>query len=397
MAFKVRTGDVAEVCATLPENSFDACLTDPPYGLSFMGKAWDHAVPGPDVWREVWRVLKPGACMLAFGGTRTYHRLACAIEDAGFEIRDCMMWLYGSGFPKSHDISKAIDKAAGAEREVVGRKTGRAATPVQDMRGGRLIGGVNSGIDCSAVTAPATDAAKTWNGYGTALKPAYEPILLCMKPTEGTFAQNALKHGTGGLAIDACRIGTESTIRQSHAGTNGNGWGMGTREHVNGSSAGRWPANLLLDEEAAAMLDEQSGVSKPKAQRRGIAGGNKGAVAWSGLDTANHIGTWPADPGGGASRFFYVAKASTRERGAGNVHPTVKPIALNAYLARLILPPTESPRLLVSFSGSGSEILGAREAGWKHVMGIELNPKYVSVANRRLRRPANGSGSLRVT
>jgi hypothetical protein len=180
-------------------------VSDPPYGLSFMGKGWDHGVPGVEFWTEALRVAKPGAHLLAFGGTRTYHRLACAIEDAGWEIRDCVMWVYGSGFPKSHDVSKAIDKAAGAEREVVG------PNPYNANKGGR-----NHHSDkcaqagkMSNITAPATDDAPRWSGWGTALKPAWEPVIVARKPLCGTVAENVLTHGTGGINVDGCRVGTE--------------------------------------------------------------------------------------------------------------------------------------------------------------------------------------------
>jgi site-specific DNA-methyltransferase (adenine-specific) len=197
MTFIVHHGDCREVMATLDAESVDAIVSDPPYGLSFMGKGWDHGVPGVEFWTEALRVAKPGAHLLAFGGTRTYHRLACAIEDAGWEIRDCVMWVYGSGFPKSHDVSKAIDKAAGAEREVVGvhrhahlnKYRSQAAT-------------YGTPTNNTEETAPATDAARQWSGWGTALKPAWEPIIVARKPPVGTVAENVLTHGTGGINVD---------------------------------------------------------------------------------------------------------------------------------------------------------------------------------------------------
>jgi len=185
--FRILEGDVIERLAELPDNSFDGCLTDPPYGLSFMGKRWDYAVPGPDVWAEVLRVLKPGAMLLAFGGTRTHHRLWCAIEDAGFEVRDCLMWLYGSGFPKSLDISKAIDKAAGTEREVVGINEDYLRRKPNGMKtaGATAYGYSQTQQETDArITTPATDAAKQWDGYGTSLKPSFEPVCLAMKPLD---------------------------------------------------------------------------------------------------------------------------------------------------------------------------------------------------------------------
>jgi len=188
----IHHGDCREVMATLDAESVDAIVSDPPYGLSFMGKGWDHGVPGVEFWAEALRVAKPGAHLLAFGGTRTYHRLACAIEDAGWEIRDCVMWVYGSGFPKSHDVSKAIDKAAGAEREVIGPPT---------------PGGQGNGNAYGAITRPpATAPATAWQGWGTALKPAWEPIIVARKPLVGTVAENVLTHGTGAINVDGCRV-----------------------------------------------------------------------------------------------------------------------------------------------------------------------------------------------
>ncbi len=403
-------GDVAEVCRALPENHFHGCLCDPPYGLTggkkggsgesslnlnspagrsrittggFMGMKWDAGVPGPELWCEVLRVLKPGAFLLAFGGTRTYHRLACAIEDAGFELRDCMMWLYGSGFPKSLDISKAIDKAAGTEREVVEYDRYRDGKKRAEQSKGKSI---FDGRNGNTTSLPATDAAKTWYGYGTALKPSWEPILVAMKPCEGTFAENAVLHGVAGLNIEAGRIELDGDYK---CAANGRPSQTGLGDNYDPAKAnqpslvGRWPANLLLDEEAAAALDEQTGelTSGPNPARRyspktrntfGEFPGQEECVVHRGADR------------GGASRFFCCAKASREERGEGNVHPTVKPLKLTEYLARLILPPGNS-RLLVPFSGSGSEVIGARRAGWKEVVGIEAEPQYVEIARKRLR------------
>ena len=207
MRCKIAHGDCLEVMAKLPESCIDSIVTDPPYGLSFMGKNWDHGVPGVEFWEQALRVIKPGGHMLAFGGTRTHHRLMVAIEDAGWEIRDCLMWVYGSGFPKSLNVGKAIDREAGAEREVIGRNsTSRGIKPGAHNY-------VGAGVWCKAghdITAPSTDAAKQWEGWGTALKPAWEPIVLCRKPiSESTIAKNVVKWGTGALNIDGCRVGGE--------------------------------------------------------------------------------------------------------------------------------------------------------------------------------------------
>lgn len=276
-------GDCVEKMRELDEASVDAIVTDPPYGLEFMGKEWDRlwrrANNPADVardsphgrssrtspeyqagiaaqrWHEEWatealRILKPGGHLLAFGGTRTYHRLACAVEDAGFEIRDCLAWLYGSGFPKSHDVSKAIDKAAGVEREVVGKyqppngqdwNLAQADGESDDHAPGTFTA---SGTRTLDQTAPATPEAAQWEGWGTALKPAHEPIVVARKPLAGTVAANVLEHGTGGINVDGCRV--------EHDGT-----GTCSTKHA----AGRWPANVILSPEAARELDEQVGAA----------------------------------------------------------------------------------------------------------------------------------------
>lgn len=203
--FTLHLGDCRDVLRTLPENSIDAVITDPPYGLSFMGKGWDHGVPGEDFWREVYRVMKPGAHLIAYGGTRTIHRLTVGIEDAGFEIRDSLYWLYGSGFPKSHNVSKAIDAHLGLERPVIGTAT--SWNKPESSAGDTARMNASPGV--YAVTGPASPEAAEWEGWGSALKPAVEPAVLARKPLSGTIAQNVLQWRTGGLNIDGCRIPTE--------------------------------------------------------------------------------------------------------------------------------------------------------------------------------------------
>ena len=206
---KIICGDCLEVMPTLKAESIDSIVTDPPYGLSFMGKDWDHGIPGVPFWEAALKVAKPGAFLLAFGGTRTFHRLTCAIEDAGWEIRDVIMWVYGSGFPKSHDVSKAIDKAVGAEREIVGvrelwgnnAKGGRCGQYANNYAG--AADGSKKPLN---VTTPATESACQWEGWGTALKPAWEPIIVARKPVNCTVAENVLKWGTGAMNIDGCRV-----------------------------------------------------------------------------------------------------------------------------------------------------------------------------------------------
>lgn len=366
-------GDCREVLPTLAPGA--TCITDPPYGLSFMGKDWDHGVPGEHFWRLISDALVPGAMCLAFGGTRTHHRLMCGIEDAGFELRDCMMWLYGSGFPKSLDVGKAIDKAAGAEN-VVGtipdRWTGK---------GNALNFATDRPQGTCKVTTPATGAAKLWDGWGTALKPAWEPIIVAMKPLDGTFADNAQKHGVAGLNVDGARIGTEVGLTNHTRKKEGTGVGWhpeSTGEtHDNG---GRWPANLVLDEDAAAMLDEQSGELTSGAfpsRREGI-----GYTKGGGGTNAGTEGPRRDMNTGGASRFFYTAKASRSDRGENNDHPTVKPSDLMKWLCTLTSAPTGGT-ILDPFMGSGTTLYAAKEMNRK-ALGIDLDEKHCEIAAQRL-------------
>lgn len=381
------------------ENHFTACVTDPPYELGFMGKAWDKSgiAFDPATWAAVYRVLAPGGFLLAFGGTRTFHRIANAIEDAGFEIRDCLSWLHGQGFPKSLDISKAIDKENGKEGDYGKPKSKAHAGWIKrgKMRGNNGNDGWqypwmedSAKVDKNAREyLPATPEAQTWNGWGTALKPAWEPIIVAMKPLEGTFAHNALTHGVAGLAIDKSRIGTDSTLRNTTGARNGialNASNDGSLQtaRVNGSTSVRFPANVLLDEEAAAQLDAHTGIMKDgKAVSR-----NKNAKESSGNRIYGNRNADTKDIGygseGGASRFFYTAKASKKERGEGNNHPTVKPLALMRYLINLVTYP-ERNLILDPFLGSGTTLLACKELGLNAV-GIDNNPEYVSIAKARI-------------
>ncbi len=377
-------GEVTETLRSFQDNSFDAVFCDPPYGLSFMGNKWDYDVPSVALWQEVLRVCKPGAALLAFGGTRTYHRMVVNIEDAGWEIRDQLAWIYGSGFPKSHDVSKALDK--GHVRKIIGEKMTPSGKPASSYRPNTHLqyatGAQNSTSHQSRhdnnLYAPTTDLAKEWNGYGTALKPAHEPIVLARKPLEGTVAKNVAKWGCGALAIDATRVGTEEiTINRFTDGMKPFGEGAG-HPYESNKVVGRWPANVILDEIAGEILDEQSG------NRKGMSGGGKHKDGYAGgmFGAIDSVATARGDSGG-ASRFFYCAKANKRERGLGNTHPTVKPTKLTAYLSSLIKPPTGG-KILIPFSGSGSEIIGALDAGWLDVTGIELDPDYVRIAESRI-------------
>jgi len=440
-------------------NSVDAIVTDPPYGLEFMGKEWDklelrdlHGNPlrssedafasslgkqrkGGDPfigkgirfvagrsmqnWHYAWaiealRVAKPGCHLLAFGGTRTFHRLACAIEDAGWEIRDTLMWVYGSGFPKSHDVSKAIDKAAGAKREVVGTYRISGLTPdrknfgANDRSGGQGMGFRPGDIP---IAAPATDAARQWEGWGTALKPAWEPIIMARKPLEGTVAANVQKWGTGAINVDGCRVGAESHIVHGKEAGKFQPTGGTTIKDYH-SVSGRWPANLIHDgsEEVLELFPETiSGGNirrKPSPSSHFGSGSNENVIG----TIENH------GDSGSAARFFYCAKASRAEREAGcegmalrdgpsdnygtkavnltrndlgpnevkraaNVHPCVKPLALMRYLVRLVTPPNGT--ILDPFMGSGTTGMAAKIEGFRFI-GIEKEQEYIEIAERRI-------------
>ena len=370
--------------------SIDTIITDPPYGLKFMGKAWDHGSPGPAFWRAALRVAKPGAFLLCFGGTRTFHRLAVSIEDSGWEIRDCLMWLYGTGFPKSLNISKAIDKAAGAKRRIVGSKIGRPgyslkANDTKNHNRKSYSKFTDAEKECE-ITTPSTKSAKEWDGYGTALKPAWEPIIVAMKPLDGTFAENAQRHRVAGLNIDMCRVETDRRPLRvaENRGLNrstyeGGASKQGGSKAVGETSQGRWPANLVLDKAAGAMLDEQSGERPSGATRPYKQKHNASSYSvTSGM--ATH--TKPADSGG-AARFFYCAKASKSERGKGNNHPTVKPLKLMEYLCLL----TRTPKggiVLDPFMGSGTTGIACRNTK-RSFIGIEKRREYFKIAKHRIR------------
>ena len=411
--FAIYHGDNRQILPTLAENSVDAIVTDPPYELGFMGKSWDASGVAfdPATWREALRVLKPGGHLIAFSGSRTYHRMAVAIEDAGFEIRDQIMWIYGSGFPKSHNISKGLDKAAGAEREVVGTKSA-------GMGSGKTFGMLQSeGHNASAnheilVTAPATDEAKQWEGWGTALKPAHEPMVLARKPLVGTVAANVLTYGTGGLNIDGARVGSE--VISTHNAPKGTFAGgepnRGSDTSTYQNHQGRWPANVIhdgSDEVVALFPDTKAQRIRPKIE------GKKG-LPISEESFTNEIAsgqTFGYTDSGSAARFFYCAKASKKDRNEGldgfelkqtlggggltevggaygsikaagqNHHPTVKPTDLMRYLCRLITPPNGT--VLDPFMGSGSTGKAAIYEGFKFI-GVEMTDEYLPIAKARI-------------
>ena len=407
-------GDCIEVMAEMDAESVDAVVCDPPYGLEFMGKEWDRA-DSPDAfaaWCETWarealRVLKPGGHLLAFGGTRTFHRLTCGIEDAGFEVRDCLSWLYGSGFPKSLDVSKAIDKAAGAERDTprswgtngerhdpLGTLTGRAKATGWCERCGKSRGSQAANCSCDTTGAPATDAARKWQGWGTALKPGWEPCVVARKPLAGTVAANVQAHGTGAINVDGCRIDASDKTPVPRAG-----YGRHDTDNayqiagdpkfrttgVDSAPGKRWPANVALDEQAAAMLDAQSGTSTSKASAMPLPIGHAFAGETYGGDGATgEVTVRGFTDSGGASRFFYTAKASRADRstnGANNTHPTVKPTDLMRWLVRLVTPP--GGVVLDPFAGSGSTLVAARAEGVRCI-GIEREEEYARIIADRL-------------
>lgn len=377
MIDKIYNCDCIDGMRELPADSVDAIVTDPPYGLNFMGKEWDHGVPGEQFWVEALRVAKPGAHLLAFGGTRTYHRLACAIEDAGWEVRDCLGWLYGSGFPKSMDVSKAIDKCLGAEREVIGHSTNQVGAGLVD----KGQAGFKSDFD---ITAQASDAAKQWQGWGTCLKPAWEPIIMARKPIKGTVAACVLEHGTGAINIDACRVGTDTMINQPAGNkAGGNSLNMsvkGMPENVDPTvSHGRFPANIIHDgsEEVLAVFPETGKSRKSFNVNRK----DTENIAMSGRNYARHSDEEGYDDSGSAARFFYCAKASKKDRGEGNSHPTVKPQALMQYLIRLVT--QEGAIVLDPFLGSGSTAVAAVSIG-RNYIGYELSPEYFDIARARI-------------
>ena len=390
--YGVLNADCLEAMKKLPDNSIDSVVTDPPYGISFMGKDWDHGVPGVEFWKEALRIAKPGAHLLSFGGTRTYHRLACAIEDAGWQIIDSIGWVYSSGFPKSMDISKAIDKKLGAKRPVIGTATNGTATGSAMMNHGRADTSGHVEGKVYSVTAPASDEAKKWEGWGTCLKPAFEPIVLARKPVEGTFADNVMKYGVGGINIDGCRVPTTDNLNggaYSKVGGRSSlssderddkGAGMFAPGKTVGSDfvqpSGRFPANLIHD-----GSDEVLEVF-PDNVKGGSWNTTKGARHFNNNGKATEFENHGSDKSvGSAARFFYCAKASKKEKGTDNIHPTVKPIALMEYLVKLVTP--EGGIVLDPFMGSGSTGVAALNLG-RRFIGMEKETEYFKIAEKRL-------------
>jgi site-specific DNA-methyltransferase (adenine-specific) len=390
MRKKLYHGNCLEILDTLPPEKIDTCITDPPYELGFMGKDWDSAGVSfqKETWEKVYRVLKPGAFLLAFGGTRTWHRIAVAIEDAGFEIRDTICWLYGQGFPKSYSIGKGIDKKAGKEREIIGKNPNYRNGRISDttyVRG-------NKSVENPNLTAPATPEAELWEGRGTALKPAFEPIIVAMKPIDGTFVNNALTHGVAGMWIDGGRIGTEQTVTtiKDLSQAHGNQFGKAGIEYPKIGEKinppGRWPSNVILDETSAEMLDKQTGIQKGGFVRNRTDGARP--FENQGKDTGYETVAEISEPDGGASRFFYCAKANKKERNLGlngnerNTHATVKPLALMKYLARITKTPTRGI-VIDPFMGSGTTGMACALED-RDFIGIELEEESYIIARKRI-------------
>jgi DNA modification methylase len=500
-------GECLDVLRTLPDCSVDSIVSDPPYGLTFMGKRWDYDVPSVEIWAECLRVLKPGGHLLAFAGTRTQHRMAVRIEDAGFEIRDLIAWVYGSGFPKSLDVSKAIDKLDAAEARQARRfkftewmrSTGLTAKRIDDLTGTcmghhytthptqpaiatrehlealrdyipfevpdwvealvdertvesenfkrREVVGVAEMRDTSevriavtasaddydatarrevAITAPATDAARQWQGWGTALKPALEPITVARKPLTGTVAANVLEHGTGALNVDGCRIPVEDDqYARNCSGNRGHDQNRARSMDFamtagSANALGRWPSNLIHDgsEEVVGLFPAQAGAAAPVHRRNSDKFRQTYGSFAGNIDEAGS--TFHGDTGS-AARFFYCAKASradredgvqhrdkkpllwssgsqnpgsfqspNTDRSASNHHPTVKPTDLMRYLCRLVTPP--GGVVLDPFMGSGSTGKAAMLEGFRFV-GIEREAEYVEIAKARIAR-AQAQGQL---
>lgn len=374
--------DCVEAMKGMADNSVDAIVTDPPYGLSFMGKKWDYDVPSVEVWQEALRVLKPGGYLLAFAGTRTQHRMACRIEDAGFEIRDMICWAYGSGFPKSLNIGKAVDELRGVEREFVQTNPNKRDEAVEQASQGKSQSGRTTHADI-------TRGTSEWEGWGTNLKPAVETVTVARKPlSENTVAANCMKWGTGGINIDGCRVGTDEITSQGSASLHLQKKCLehGIRKYENGlpgenfqpsTHIGRFPANLIHDgsEEVLARFPNCKGA---------VSNGKKAGTGYDGGFNCMPQQRSYSDSGS-AARFFYCAKASASERNegvdGGNKHPTVKPVALMEYLVKLVS--REGAVVLDPFCGSGTTGVACVNLG-RNFIGIERDPAYFELMKTRI-------------
>jgi len=420
---KIYNMDCLEGMKQLDDNSIDCVVTDPPYGLKFMNKSWDYDVPSIDIWLECFRILKPGAHLLCFGGTRTYHRMAVNVEDGGFEIRDMINWIYGSGFPKSLDVGKAFDKLQGNKREVVGE----AKHPTsKDRTGNKSLYQAEEHLGSNY---DLTKGNSSWEGWGTGLKPAHEPIVLARKPLAGTVVDNVLKYGVGGLNIDECRIShnePEKTTnrKQRSAVWNPSNCGFDSTQNIQASASqlGRFPANVIHDgsEEVVSLF--------PDRRTTWISTNHSNNRVGEFLGDLNHPGNQGFNDNGSAARFFYCAKASKAERNKGcneiekqighnrfdkckkcggyilqnpdrpsackcehpvrqdnimkgNYHPTVKPIALMEYLIKLVS--VNKAVVLDPFIGSGTTAIACKQLN-RNYIGFEISKEYCDIANKRL-------------
>ena len=404
---KLINNDCIAAMKEMPDNSVDSIVTDPPYELGFMGKSWDASgiAFNIEVWQQALRVLKPGGHLIAFSGSRTYHRMAVAIEDAGFEIRDQIMWVYGSGFPKSHNISKGLDKSE--NKEVWENNQYGGGNSKCEQCGKWMISG--SPCQCpKPVVEFKSEAAKQWNGWGTALKPAHEPMVLARKPLIGTVANNVLTYGTGGLNIDASRVGIAEGDEPSAGKRTAT---FGNQDTVSGgdgsggwvASSGRWPANVIHDgSDEVVELFPDSNAPKQYDKKKA------GWLTPGSTHEINELQSKEYGDSGSAARFFYCAKASKRDRNEGldgfeakyvardngfsdkisdtnkpraNHHPTVKPTTLMQYLVRLVTPPNGT--VLDPFMGSGSTGKACAYEGFDFI-GIEQSAEYVEIARARI-------------
>lgn len=393
---RILLGDCLEVLKTFPDNSIDAVVTDPPAGIGMMNKDWDHDKGGRAQWvswlserlMECWRVLRPGGHMLVWAIPRNSHWTALAIEDADFEIRDRVSHFFGTGFPKSVNISKQIDRSLGAKPTVVGKNPNHR--PVSGVGYEGIYAGGNTGA--AHLTRPTSPEAKKWEGFGSSLKPFCEDWWLARKPFKGPLYKNVLKHGTGALNIDACRIPTNDKLTRKLGKTtkSDSGWKSVKRSEIAGKDGGRWPAHVVIDKEAAAVLDDQSGVLASGERKAETPNGPIGYHG-GGSQTAN--GTHYRPDAGGASRFLYQAKPSKKEKNAGlkgkNPHPTVKSVELMKWLVRLITPPGGA--VLDLFCGSGSTGVACVQEGFDFI-GIDSEPEYVKIAEQRIRHAMAAGG-----
>ena len=415
---EVYIGNNIDVLKTFPDNSVDSIVTDPPYGLGkepnavellkdwiehgyhevkgkgFMGKEWDAFVPQPNFWKECYRVLKHGGHVLSFAGTRTYDWMVLGLRLAGFEIRDQLAWIYGSGFPKSHNISKAIDNKFGAERKVIGKKNENTLKAMQKFKEQDGRKKRNNFDDIGFITAPATEQAKQWDGWGTALKPALEPIVLARKPLDGSVADNVLKHGVGGINIDECRVGNE--IIPEHTSGKTSLMGGIRNDDTNGGyvsteKTGRFPANVIHDgsDEVVALFPNDGEDSNARFFYTAKPSQSERNWGLDGFEETETLG------GGGRAKNGYDdtddeqqrLKAAARKFGAvkakkKNIHPTVKPIDLMKYLVRLVTP--KGGVCLDPFLGSGTTAVACKAEKFDYI-GIELQPEYAEIAKARIK------------